>query len=150
MGGCAVRVPRSSRPLGRGECHPDPAVYADADLAMDNWLDTFNTFNKYVPGLKILPVVVSNVISPEWVKHPITWIRRDKGWKLILSEFGQVIFQLTHPGRLMITPAISFGRAFSESEIRQELGDKNLRIAVIAREKTLLKEHCADKTGTQY
>ncbi|MCX6054174.1 MAG: hypothetical protein NTZ74_04515 [Chloroflexi bacterium] len=88
--------------------------------------------------------------SPEWLKHPTIWRRRDKGWNFILSEFGQVIFQLAHPGLLMITPAISSGRAFSESEIRQELGDKGLRIAVIAREKSLLIEHSANLAVIQH
>lgn len=133
--------------MASGGRDPDPAVYAGADLAMDNWLDTFDAFYKYVPGLRILPAVVSNVISPHWASHPITWLRRDKGWKLILSEFGQVIYQLAHPGRLMISPAVSFGKSFSESEIRQEIGDTNLRAAVIAHEKVLLKDHCANFVG---
>jgi hypothetical protein len=136
--------------LASGGRDPDPAVYVGADLFMDNWLDTFDAFYKYVPGLRILPAVVSNVISPLWVKHPITWLRRDEGWKLILSEFGQVIYQLAHPGRLMITPAVSFGKSFNELEIRQEIGNKNLRAAVIARGKSLLKDHCINGLGTKY
>jgi len=130
--------------LASGGRDPDPAVYTGADLAMDNWLDTFEAFLKYVPGLRILPTVVSNVISPHWVHHPVTWLRREEGWKHILSEFGQVISQLVYPGRLMIAPAISFGKSFSESEIKKEIGDKNLRAAVIERGKSLLKDHCAN------
>ncbi|KAF0106014.1 MAG: phospholipid/glycerol acyltransferase [Chloroflexi bacterium] len=133
--------------LASGGRDPDPAVYSGADLAMDNWLDTFEAFYKYVPGLRILPAVVSNVISPIWAYHPITWLRREEGWKHILSEFGQVINQLAHPGRLMISPAVSFGKSFSEAEIRQEIGDKNPRAAVIARGKSLLKDHCNNVLG---
>jgi hypothetical protein len=133
--------------LASGGRDPDPAVYTGADLAMDNWLDTFDAFFKYVPGLRIIPAVVSNVISPIWVKHPVTWLRRDEKWKQILSEFGQVIYQLANPSKIMISPAVSFGEPFSESEIRKEIGDKNLRMAIIACEKSLLKEHCAMLDG---
>jgi hypothetical protein len=48
---------------------------------------------------------------------------------------------LVHPGRLMVSPAVSFGRSFDEAEIRQEIGNIDLRTAVIAREKLLLQKH---------
>jgi hypothetical protein len=27
-------------------------------------------------GLKILPIIISGVISPKWAKHPIIWLRK--------------------------------------------------------------------------
>lgn len=128
--------------FAQGARDPDPAVFDGADRALDNWLDTFSTFFRTVPGLRVLPVVVSGVISPRWAHHPITWIRRQDHWKHIISEFAQVISQLVRPGRLMVSPAVSFGKSFDEAEIQQEIGEKDLRTAVIAREKSLLQKHC--------
>lgn len=121
---------------------PDPAVYAGAETAIDHWLGTFETFFKRVPGLKIQSAVVSHVISPVWVNHPVTRLRRDEYWKMILSEFGQVIFQLANPGKLMLSPAISFGEPFTEVEIRQEAGGESLQQAIIKRAQSLLRDHC--------
>lgn len=134
--------------IASGGRDPDPAVYSGADYAIDHWLDTFDTFNKYVHDLRILPTMVSHVISPKWVNHPVTWLRRDERWKQILSEFGQVLYQLSHPGRLMINPAISFGASLSEAEIRKQSGDGNLRTAIIEREQILLKEHLTRFNGS--
>ncbi|KAF0106015.1 MAG: phospholipid/glycerol acyltransferase [Chloroflexi bacterium] len=143
----AIRHLRSGGVLvyfASGHRDPDPAVYDGAESAMDEWLDVFDTFIKYVPGLKILPAVVSGVVSPYWAHHPITWLRRKQIDKHRLAEFGQVITQLMRPGRLMISPAVSFGLPVSESELRQEAVDMNLRAAVIERGKSLLKDHCAN------
>ena len=84
---------------------------------MDNWLKGIEVFIKHVPGLQILPAVVSGVVSRKWSTHPITLLRRKQIDKQRLSEFGQVITQLMKPGKLMITPAISFGPARTESEL---------------------------------
>ena len=35
-----------------GHRDPDPAVFPGAQLAIENWMDVFDTFNKYVPGLQ--------------------------------------------------------------------------------------------------
>ncbi len=128
--------------FAQGARDPDPAVFPGAERALDNWLDTFSAFFRTVPGLRVLPAVVSGVISPRWAHHPITWIRRSERWKHIVSEFAQVISQLMHPGQLLVSPAVSFGKSFDESEIQAEIGTRDLRTAVIAREKTLLHEHC--------
>jgi hypothetical protein len=141
-----------------GHRDPDPAVYPGAELAMDNWLDVFDMFFKYVPGVNILPTVVSGVVSPHWAHHPITWLRRNPiTWlrrkpidKHRLAEFGQVITQLMHPGRLLISPAVSFGTPVCESELRQEAGNKDIRDLVIARGKALLKDHCINVAGSNF
>jgi hypothetical protein len=130
--------------IASGGRDPDPAVYTGAELYIDRWLDSFDAFFKYVPGLRIQPAMVSHVVSPVWAKHPVTWLRRSKHWKLILAEFSQVLFQLENPGKLMLSPAISFGDAFSEAEIRAEAGEDSLRLAIIETGKRLLKEHRAN------
>ncbi len=133
--------------FAQGARDPDPAVFAGSERAMDNWLDTFSAFFRTVPGLRILPTVVSGVISPRWAHHPITWIRRQERWKHIVSEFAQVISQLVHPGRLLVSPSVSFGKSFDESELQAEFGAQDLRTAIIAREKSLLHEHCERLLG---
>lgn len=120
---------------------PDPAVYTGADQAISNWLNTFDIFAKYVPKLQVLPAIVSNVISPYWAKHLITRLRSETGWKLVLSEFSQVIYQAAFPGRLLISPAVSFGKPYPTAQIDFEKSKGDLRAILIDREKVLLAEH---------
>jgi len=126
--------------FGAGHREPDPAVYPGAERSIDRWLDVFDTFFKYVKDLRIMPTIASGVVSPYWAKHPITWLRKKQIDKQRLSEFGQVITQLIKPGKLMMTPRISFGEPFTEEELRQESGSGKLYDAVIKHAKNLFQE----------
>ena len=126
-----------------GRRDPDPAVYPEAMTYIENWLDSFDSFFKYVRNLQVLPVIMSGMISPKWAKHPITWLRRKQIDKQRLAEFGQVITQIRRPGSLMMTPGISFGPAFREDDLRQVVGQGRLYPAVIARAKDLFRESSA-------
>ncbi len=146
----AIRHLRSGGTLlyfGAGHREPDPAVYPDAGKMMDNWLPGIDFFIKHVPGVRLLPTVVSGVVSAKWSRHPITLLRRKQIDKQRLSEFGQVITQLLAPGRLMLSPFISFGGALTASEL-QERYRCDLLPAIIALEKALLIEHCQQFGGT--
>lgn len=135
--------------LASGHRDPDPAVYPGAEKAIDNWLPVFNSFYKYVPGLKILPTIASGMVSEGWAHHPITRLRRKQIDKHRLAEFGQVITQLLHPGRLMITPSVSFGTAVSQEDLQREGVESDFQAEIIARGKALLQTH-VEKYGCTY
>ncbi len=126
--------------FGSGHRDPDPTVYPGAERAIDDWLHVFDTFYKYVKGLKLLPMIVSGVISNKWVKHPITWLKNNQIDKQRLSILGQMIFQLRKPGKLMMTPRVSIGVPLSENDLRQEVGSDKLHPAVINHAKKLYRE----------
>ncbi|MFU8826395.1 MAG: lysophospholipid acyltransferase family protein [Brevefilum sp.] len=126
-----------------GHRDPDPAVYPGAERAFDQWLNVFDTFFEYVKNLRVLPTVVSGVVSAAWAVHPITWLRRAQIDKQRLAEFGQVISQLRKPGQLMLAPRISFGPHFIEHDLRQVFGDGVLFGAVVERVKTLFRQSSA-------
>ena len=135
--------------FGSGHRDPDPSVYPGAKNAIDNWLRVYDTFFKYVPGLKILPAIASGVVSERWARHPITWLRRKQIDKHRLAEFGQVITQLRHPGKLMITPSVTFGTAVSREELLLEKTGSDLHAGVVALGKNLLDSH-VEQFGCAY
>ena len=126
--------------FGSGHRDPDPAVYPGAVRAYDHWLDVFDTFFKYVKNLKVMPTVVSGVVSADWAKHPITRLRKNQIDQQRLAEFGQVISQLLKPGQLMLKPRISIGKYFSEDDLRRVVGRGALLQGVIERSKALFHE----------
>ena len=126
-----------------GHRDPDPAVYPGAERAFAQWINVFDTFFNYVKGLRVVPTIVSGVVSAAWVKHPITLLRREQIDKQRLAEFGQVISQLRQPGKLMLTPRISIGRQFSEADLRQSVGGGALYQAVSERAKALFRQSSA-------
>jgi 1-acyl-sn-glycerol-3-phosphate acyltransferase len=126
--------------FGSGHRDPDPSAYPGAIRAIDHWLDVFDTFFRYVKDLRVIPMIISGVISAKWVNHPITWFRKRQIDRQRLAEFGQVITQLRTPGRLMMTPKISIGKPFSEDDLRRVAGQGKLFHAVTEQAKVLFME----------
>jgi hypothetical protein len=85
---------------------------------------------------------MSGVVDKNWSKHPLTWLRRKQIDQQRLAEFGQVITQLIHPGKLMLSPFISFGQPHTQSDLLEVSLDGTLRTAITQKGKQLLKEHC--------
>lgn len=123
-----------------GHREPDPAVYSGSEGSIDGWLNVFDAFFKYVKDLRVLPTIVSGVVSEDWARHPMTWLRKKPIDKHRLADFGQVINQLRHPGKLMMTPRVSFGEPFSEQELRKHVGSGSVFQAVIERVKAFWRE----------
>ncbi len=128
--------------IGAGLIEPDPAVYPNAAEHIEEWLTGIDFFFHHVPGLQIMPTIVSGVVSPKWARSPLARLRRRDVDKRRLVEFGQVITQLLLPGRLMFTPYVSFAPTTTVEVLRNESGQENILPAVIARTKALLAEHC--------
>jgi len=128
--------------IGAGFIEPDPAVYPGAAEHIEGWLTGIDFFFHHVPGLRIMPAIVSGVISPRWARSPLTWLRTKDVDKRRLVGFAQVITQLFFPGRLMFKPAVSFAPPATIETLRSESGQENILPAVIARTKALLAEHC--------
>ena len=128
--------------IGAGQLDPDPAVYPNAADHIEEWLAGIDFFFRHVPRLRLMPTIVSGVVSPKWARSPITCLRRKDIDKRRLAEFGQGIIQLLFPGRLMFTPYVSFGPPVTIEILRSESSQENVLPAVIARTKALLTEHC--------
>ncbi len=128
--------------FGTGLIDPDPAVYPGAMRHIDNWSPSIDLFLRTVPGLLLVPCIVSSVVSPKWAHHPITLLRRIDWQKRRIAEFGQVLQQLFRPGTLYVNPRICFGPPVDLVTLRAESSSERVLPAVISRGKALLKEHC--------
>jgi hypothetical protein len=141
----AIRHLQAGRALlyiAAGQLDPDPAVYPNAAGHIEEWLAGIDFFFRHVPRLRLMPTIVSGVVSTKWARSPITCLRRKDIDKRRLAEFGQGVTQLLFPGRLMFTPYISFGPPVTIETLRSESSQKDVLPAVIARTKALLAEHC--------
>jgi 1-acyl-sn-glycerol-3-phosphate acyltransferase len=127
--------------FGAGHRDPDPSVYPGAAEEIDNWLPGIDFFFRHVPGLQMLPTIVSGVVSPRWAHHPITWLRRKPIDSRRLAEFGQIISLMLHPERQRMYSDVSFGPPLTHAALQAESSEKDVLPAVIAREKALLAEH---------
>ncbi|HWS82275.1 MAG TPA: 1-acyl-sn-glycerol-3-phosphate acyltransferase [Rubrobacter sp.] len=66
-----------------GRIEPDPAILPGAVEALNRWSASGDLFARLVPGLVVVPVVVSGVISPSALRNPLIHLRRrrrDREW----------------------------------------------------------------------
>jgi hypothetical protein len=91
----------------------------------------------------VVVTIVSGIVSPRWARHPVTWLKRIAWQKRRLAEFGQVIQQLFFPGRLYVSPRVSFAPPVTVAKLHRESGTNTVLPTVITRGKALLAEHIA-------
>jgi len=127
--------------LASGHRDPDPAVFPGAEKGMDEWLKVYDLLYRYVPDLKVQPVLASGVVSELWARHGITRLRRKQIDRHRLAEFGRVISQLLHPGKLLVTPAVSVGKAVSFADLGSDYKSADITSSIITQAKQLLQSH---------
>lgn len=103
--------------FARGTMDPDPAFMPNTEVELTRWTSSLGMFLRNIPQARIAVSIISGVLCPRYINHPSTYFRRGRVHKQRLSEFFQVMHQLMSPGKLMVTPNLSFGKAYSMEEL---------------------------------
>jgi hypothetical protein len=103
--------------FARATMDPDPAYMPHAEMELTRWKSSLGLFLRSVPQTQVAVSIISGVLSPRFLKHPSTFFRRGRVNKQRLSEFFQVMHQLMSPGKLMVTPQLTFGEALTLDEL---------------------------------
>jgi hypothetical protein len=94
--------------FARGSIDPDPAFMPGSEEELSHWTSSLGLFLRKVPQAKLAITLVSGVLAHEYINHPATIFRKGRVNKQRLSEFFQVMNQLLVPGKLMVSPNLSF------------------------------------------
>jgi Acyltransferase len=89
-----------------GKIEPDPAVLPGAVEALDRWSSSADLFARLIPGLEVVPVVVSGVISPSALRNPLIHLRRRRSDREWLAATLQVLV----PALRNVDARVEFGR----------------------------------------
>ncbi len=76
-----------------GQIEPDPAVLPGAVASLDRWPGHIKVFPRLVPDLMIVPAIVTGVISPAALRHPLRFLRRAEKDRRWLAATLQVLFK---------------------------------------------------------
>ena len=60
--------------------------------------------------------MISGILDPKYIKHVFTRFRKARPDKQRISEFIQTINQMLAPGKLLLTPKITFAHPISAKE----------------------------------
>lgn len=103
--------------FARATMDPDPAFMPGSEVELTRWTSSLGLFLRNVPQTKLAVSIISGVLAPKFLDHPATVFRRGRVNKQRLSEFFQVMYQLLAPGKLMVSPNLSFGPALNLEDI---------------------------------
>jgi 1-acyl-sn-glycerol-3-phosphate acyltransferase len=117
-----------------GRIEPDPAVLPGAAEALGRWGESLDLFARLVPGLTVVPAVVSGVLSPTALRNPLTLVRRRRRDR----EWLAATLQMLTPALRDVTTKVAFGRPVRAREIPEG----NIRGAVVGEMRRLI-ERCA-------
>jgi hypothetical protein len=123
-----------------GLVDPDPAVLPDASQALEQWSPSLDLVLRKTPETRIVPTIVSGVLSPACLHSWLTRLQSEEWKKRKLAEFLQVIQQLIFKREFGLTPKVSFGAAKTATELLAD-GGSSLLGAIIGQAQGLLQTH---------
>jgi hypothetical protein len=130
--------------FARGNIDPDPSFMAEAETERElaAWSRSLDIFLSRVPQSQVVASIVSHVLVPAYMHHPLTWFQRGRCDRQRLAMMIQIIQQMLGK-KLDIVPHVSFGQAVSwtSSGIQRQSREKIVEAA-----RHLLKSHLAWQT----
>jgi hypothetical protein len=115
-------------PAGRIE--PDPALFPKEARALEGWSESVALFARLVPGLVVVPAVVSSVLSRAALRNPLVLVRRreeDRRWLA-------AALQMLAPPLRQVRTRVDFGRPLSARGFAMEEALSEARRMIAIRE----------------
>lgn len=94
--------------FAHGTIDPDPSFMPMALEELSGWSRSLEIFLRGVPEVQVVVGIVSRVIDPAYMHHPLTWLRRARPDRQRLAMMIQIIQQMLGK-RLDLRPRISYG-----------------------------------------
>jgi len=127
--------------FARGTLDPDPAFMAGTEDEIPYWSSSLGLFLRKVPQTKMAISMISGILIPEFVQHPLTALRKNRVDKQRISEFFQVIRQLINPEVFKVSPHLTFSSPISLLELGEEKKFKELSELIVSRALEEFKFH---------
>lgn len=124
-----------------GLVDPDPAVLPGADEKLADWSPSLELALRRVPQARILPTIVSGVLSPISLHSPLLRFQKEAWRQRKLAEFLQLIQQLVFRRDYGLRPRVSFGKPLSAEDLAGRDPSGQIMPQVIAQARALLKQH---------
>jgi hypothetical protein len=125
-----------------GMVEPDPAVLPGAVDSLNRWSRSLDLILRRVPQTQVQVAIISGVLSPSVLKHPISRLFQDISQKQRVAEGIQIIQQLFKPQKYNLVPNLTFEIPFDLADISSSKFDRSLVLnSVIQRAKSMLESH---------
>ena len=85
-----------------GKIEPDPLVQPNALESLATWSDSISVFARLVPGLQIVPTIVSGVLSTAAQNHWLTKFRRQRKDRELFGAMLQIVMARFHDVKVRV------------------------------------------------
>ncbi|GAB4578367.1 MAG: 1-acyl-sn-glycerol-3-phosphate acyltransferase [Anaerolineales bacterium] len=123
-----------------GQLEPDPATLPGAVESLQTWSRSVELFLRAVPATRLVSIVVSHVLLPQFLRHPLARFRKQPKDRQRVAEFLQVIYQLLFPKHFLPTPSITLSEPVCAATLQSQAG-KHLMPALQSQFQQLLEVH---------
>lgn len=100
-----------------GHIEPDPACMPGAVESLESWSNSLALFVRRAPTLRVVPVIVSGVILPSSLRHPLTHIRRTAKDRERVAATLQLLLHTLRPNHRPLRVRVAFGPALPASDL---------------------------------
>lgn len=125
----------------RGKVEPDPAIFPEAESSIDDWSPSVRLVLDAVPELRWVMAIVSGVVSPRALQHPLTRRRRDLAGRQTVAEMYQIARQVMSPRWLQQTISMTLAPVHLTPEAPVASPSGNPMADVIASARRTLQDH---------
>lgn len=105
--------------FARGRPEPDPATMRGAEGELAHWSRSIEILVRSVPEATVVPAIVSGVLAREFLRHPVTWLRRGRLPRQRLAMILQFIQQMRGK-RVALVPRVTFGEPLSGAALQND------------------------------
>ena len=108
----------------RGGIEPDPAFMPNPGADFSRWSRSLEIFLRRVPQTRILVTIVSGVVAPAAMRHPLTWFRRERPDRQRLAFIYQITRQVLSGRELFgLEARVTFGELLSSGNRQNVLAE---------------------------
>ncbi|MEN8242255.1 MAG: 1-acyl-sn-glycerol-3-phosphate acyltransferase [Chloroflexota bacterium] len=124
-----------------GHNDPDPDVQPTANLGFNKWSSSVSLFLRKVPETKLLLSVISGIVAPQYLKHPIARIQPNRRFQQRVAELFQMYAQfIRKPETPLGKPRVSFAEPIRWDQLANSASQSvDLQIQTLAQQ--LLASH---------
>lgn len=116
-----------------GNLEPDPAYFPQAArLALQRWSASLEMFLRKAPETKLVVAINSGFIAPEYLRHPLTRLRRSDEARQKLAEFIQVIRQVIFNHPPSNQPRVAFASPITYAQLSNAANGIKAEVAALA------------------
>ncbi len=127
-----------------GHADPDPDYMDGAHRRFEDWSDSIALILRRVPETQLVPVVVSGILEPQFLNHPLARMQSEMVPMQRVAGFFQIYAQFKSLDREpMSHPRVTFGQGIDGRTLTQQAGKNGMMPFIIKSCQDLLAHHMA-------